>query len=66
MFILILFQLVYAIHKKAPEAIRLDAAMLVGSIMILADFFNSWIILDIQMMFFILGDFYMVIKMREL
>ena len=66
MFILILCQLVYAIHKKAPEAIRLDAAMLIGSIMILADFFDSWIILDIQMMFFILGDFYMVIKMREL
>ena len=66
MFFLILFQLGYAIHKTAPEAIRLDAAMLLGSTMLLADYFNQWWLLDLQMLFFILGDFYMIIKLREL
>ena len=66
MFFLMLGQLIYAIHKKAPEAIRLDAALFPGTIMILSDYFSLWWLLDFQMMFFILGDFYLVTKLRDI
>ena len=46
MFVLILLQLAYAAYKRSPEAIRLDAALLLGSIMMLADYFSSWILMD--------------------
>ena len=47
MFFLILIQLLYAIYKRSPEAIRLDVALLLGSIMMLADYFGSWILMDL-------------------
>ena len=66
MFFLILMQLCYAIYKRSPEAIRLDVALLLGSIMMLADYFGSWILMDLQFLFMVIGDFYIVYKMREL
>ena len=34
-------------YKRSPEAIRLDVALLLGSIMMLADYFGSWILMDL-------------------
>ena len=47
MFFLLLCQLVYALYKRSPEAIMLDAALIAGSIMIFADYFDNWILLDL-------------------
>lgn len=66
MLFFILLQLIYAIYRKASEAKKLDAALLGGTTIILADYFNMWWLLDIQMLLFIMGEFYMIIKLREL
>ena len=47
MFILILIQLLLAFYYKAPEAIKLDAALLGGTLIFFADYFEKWWILDL-------------------
>ena len=47
MFILILLQLFLGIYYKAPEAIKLDAALLGGTMIFFADYFNKWWVLDV-------------------
>jgi len=66
MFVLIVLQLVYAIGMKAWVAIWLDAALLPGSMIIVADYFNQWWLLDVQMLLLILGEFYVIIRLRDL
>ena len=47
MSLLILIQLLLAIYYKAPEAIKLDAALLGGTLIFFADYFEEWWILDL-------------------
>ena len=47
MFVLILTQLFVAIYYKAPEALKLDAALLGGTLIFFADYFEKWWILDV-------------------
>ena len=47
MFVLLLIQLFLAIYYKAPEAIKLDAALLGGTLIFFADYFEEWWLLDV-------------------
>ena len=45
---------------------RLDIALLGGALIIIPDWLNSWWLLDIVMLFYIMGEFYMITTVREL
>ena len=66
MFLLILVQLILAVYHQAPEAIKLDAALLGGTLIFFADFFENWYLLDFQMFFYVMGEFYCVVILRHL